>query len=135
MAHALVETQLAAAGFDPDAVERIRSILGLTGEPEQEPVTVGPLEIDPRTHRVTFAGERVLLAQKEFALLWELARDPIRVFRKEELLRSVWGFRSSARTRTLDSHASRLRCKLRAVDSSADYVVNVWGVGYRLFDT
>jgi len=53
------------------------------------------------------------------------------VFTKEELLRDVWGFRSLGRTRTLDSHASRLRRKL--VQAGADpCVLNVWGVGYRL---
>ena len=60
-----------------------------------------------------------------------LAEDPERVFRKEELLRDVWGFRSLGRTRTLDSHASRLRRKLD-LNGEAAYVVNVWGVGYRL---
>ncbi len=56
------------------------------------------------------------------------------MFTKDELLRTVWDFRSSGRTRTLDSHASRLRRKLRAVDAGAELVVNVWGVGYRLLD-
>jgi DNA-binding response OmpR family regulator len=53
------------------------------------------------------------------------------VFTKEELLRGVWDFRSLGRTRTLDSHASRLRRKLRLAGAGA-CVVNVWGVGYRL---
>jgi DNA-binding response OmpR family regulator len=57
----------------------------------------------------------------------------MRVFTKEELLRDVWGFRSLGRTRTLDSHASRLRRKLAAA-GLAGCVVNVWGVGYRLLD-
>ena len=58
--------------------------------------------------------------------------EPRRVFTKEELLRDVWGFRSMGRTRTLDSHASRLRRKLDP-DAGA-YVINVWGIGYRLID-
>jgi Transcriptional regulatory protein, C terminal len=49
------------------------------------------------------------------------------------LLREVWGFRSLGRTRTLDSHASRLRRKL-ACDGAGRFVLNVWGVGYRLLD-
>ena len=52
------------------------------------------------------------LANKEFALLRALASEPRRVFTKDELLRDVWGFRPEGRTRTLDSHASRLRRKL-----------------------
>jgi len=60
-----------------------------------------------------------------------LMSDPRYVFTKEDLLRDVWGFRSLGRTRTLDSHASRLRRKLVAAGAGT-VVVNVWGVGYRL---
>ena len=74
----------------------------------------------------------VKLANKEFSLLRTLAAEPNRVFTKDELLRDVWGFRSMGRTRTLDSHASRLRRKLDP--ESGRYVVNCWGVGYRLID-
>src|ERR671938_683069 len=70
------------------------------------------------------------LAGREYDLLLALAADPGRVFTKEELLRQVWGFQSPGRTRTLDSHASRLRRKLAAAGAT-DVVVNVWGVGYR----
>jgi DNA-binding response OmpR family regulator len=52
------------------------------------------------------------------------------VFRKQELLNAVWGYHPTATTRTLDSHASRLRCKLRTTGER--WIVNVWGVGYRL---
>ncbi len=74
---------------------------------------------------------QVDLSGKEHALLLRLASDPRRVFTKEDLLRDVWGFRSPARTRTLDTHTSRLRRKLGAA-GSRPYGVNVWGVGYRL---
>jgi DNA-binding response OmpR family regulator len=93
---------------------------------------VGELEIDPAGRDATLRGRRVPLAAKEFALLKALASAPTRVFTKEELLRDVWGFRSMGATRTLDSHACRLRQKLRA--QGDDFVVNVWGVGYRLID-
>ena len=72
------------------------------------------------------------LAAKEFALLRALASSPTRVFTKEELLRDVWGFRAMGTTRTLDSHACRLRQKLAR--SGDRFVINVWGVGYRLTD-
>jgi DNA-binding response OmpR family regulator len=95
-------------------------------------VRVGPLEVDPASREVTVRDRRVDLSQKEFALLRALAAEPTRVFTKEELLRGVWGFRSLGSTRTLDSHACRLRQKLaRAGDR---FVINVWGVGYRLID-
>ena len=54
------------------------------------------------------------------------------MFTKAELFLDVWGFRVVGRTRTLDSHASRLRRKLRDAGSPVELVENVWGVGYRL---
>jgi DNA-binding response OmpR family regulator len=93
---------------------------------------VGELEIDPVGRSTRLRGRRVELAAKEFALLRTLASAPTRVFTKDELLRDVWGFRARGSTRTLDSHACRLRAKLRA--DGDHFVVNVWGVGYRLVD-
>jgi DNA-binding response OmpR family regulator len=93
---------------------------------------VGDLEVDPPSRDVTLRGRRIALSQKEFALLKLLASSPTRVFTKEELLRDVWGFRTMGATRTLDSHACRLRSKL-GLDGDR-FVVNVWGVGYRLVD-
>jgi DNA-binding response OmpR family regulator len=95
---------------------------------------VRDLEIDLASRVVRVGGLPVQLSAKEFDLLVALAEDPERVFRKEDLLRDVWGFRSLGRTRTLDSHASRLRRKLNASGESA-YILNVWGVGYRLVST
>jgi DNA-binding response OmpR family regulator len=118
-----------------ELVERIREVLRRGAAAGGELVEAGPLRVDLRTRTVTVGGVRAALAQKEYALLLELAREPQRVFTKEELLRSVWGYVSSGRTRTLDSHASRLRRKLRAADPQAQLVVNVWGVGYRLLET
>jgi DNA-binding response OmpR family regulator len=96
------------------------------------PMRVGALEVDPVAHEAVLGGERLALSAKEFALLRILAGDPRRVFTKDELLRDVWGFRARGTTRTLDSHACRLRRKL-AVHGER-YIVNVWGVGYRLLD-
>ena len=96
---------------------------------------VGTLEIDPAARSVTLNGRRVVVSQKEFALLRTLAADPTRVFTKDELLRTLWGYRASTNggsTRTLDSHACRLRQKLGR--DGDRYLVNVWGVGYRLVD-
>lgn len=67
----------------------------------------------------------------EFALLARLALDPERVHEKHALLTQVWGFRSTGSTRTLDSHASRLRRKL-AFAGADGWVCCSWGVGYRL---
>ena len=99
----------------------------------REHFEAGPLRIDSVTRRVDVDGVRVDLSGKEYELLLKLATDPSRVFTKEELLRQVWGYRSLGRTRTLDSHASRLRRKLQAV-APGPFVINVWRVGYSLLD-
>jgi DNA-binding response OmpR family regulator len=95
-------------------------------------LAVGELEVDPAGREVLLRGRRVAVSQKEFALLRALAADPTRVMTKAELLRDVWGYRTLGTTRTLDSHACRLRNKLGVYGDR--FVVNVWGVGYRLID-
>jgi DNA-binding response OmpR family regulator len=115
-----------------ELVERIRAVLRRASVPEREQLVAGPLEIDLATRVVRVAGLAVRLSQQEYALLVRLAREPKRVFTKDQLLREVWGYQLKARTRTLDSHASRLRRKLRDADPGTPYVENVWGVGYRL---
>jgi DNA-binding response OmpR family regulator len=112
---------------------RIAAVLRRSGEQRGHGrLRVGELELDPVAREVRLRGRRIDLSQKEFALLRALAADPTRVLTKEELLRDVWGFRSLGTTRTLDSHACRLRQKL-GFDGDR-FVVNVWGVGYRLVD-
>jgi DNA-binding response OmpR family regulator len=109
---------------------RIRAVLRRREGPRRGPLRVGEVTVDPARREVTVAGRPVRLANKEFELLRALASEPQRVFTKEELLRDVWGYRSLGRTRTLDSHASRLRRKLDP--ERGRFVHNVWGVGYRL---
>jgi DNA-binding response OmpR family regulator len=113
-----------------ELVARIRAVLRRVTPPGRV-MRAGAIEVDTATRRVTVAGDRVVLPGKEYELLLKLASDPARVFTKEELLREVWGFRSLGRTRTLDSHASRLRRRL-ARPGHPPYVQNVWGVGYCL---
>jgi DNA-binding response OmpR family regulator len=115
-----------------ELVERIRAVLRRAKPRGEEVVLAPPIRIDARTRDVRVAGLPIRLAQKEYELLLRLAREPERVFTKAELLQDVWGYKATARTRTLDSHASRLRRKLRAAGSPVDVVENVWGVGYRL---
>ena len=116
----------------PELRGRIKSVLRRRSERREGPCRVGEIVIDPARRVVRVGGRTVDLSNKEFALLRHLASDPTRVFTKEELLRDVWGFRSLGRTRTLDSHASRLRRKLDP--ENCRFVVNCWGVGYRLID-
>jgi DNA-binding response OmpR family regulator len=106
-------------------------VLRRTQPPGHETLRAGPITADRATRCVAVDDAPVVLAGKEYELLVKLMSDPTRVFTKEQLLREVWGFRSLGRTRTLDSHASRLRRKLSAAGDGI-FVINVWGVGYRL---
>ena len=99
-----------------ELVARIRAVLRRTQPPPGRVLRAGEIEIDTATRRVSVAGQRVTLPGKEY-----------------ELLRDVWGYRSFTRTRTLDSHVSRLRVKLERAPEDR-FVVNVWGVGYKLVD-
>jgi DNA-binding response OmpR family regulator len=73
----------------------------------------------------------VELRRREYALLLYLAREPTRVFSRAELLQQVWGYPSQDASRTVESHASRLRCKLAAA-GAVGWVPSTWGVGYCL---
>jgi DNA-binding response OmpR family regulator len=96
------------------------------------PMRVGEIVVDPGRRRTWVNGRSVQLSKKEFSLLRVLASDPHRVFSKRELLGEVWGYRAPTKTRTLDSHASRLRRKLDP--EGTRFVINCWGVGYRLLE-
>ena len=110
---------------------RIKAVLRRRHSRQENPTRVGELLVDPARRKVTIGEREIHLARKEFVLLRVLATDPTRVFSKDELLRDVWGFRApNGKTRTLDSHASRLRSKLDPEEKK--YVVNTWGIGYSL---
>jgi len=94
-------------------------------------LVVGELSIDVPAHTAAIDGEPLSLRRLEFELAAHLARAPARVFSRGELLAAVWGYRTPGSTRTLETHASRLRRKLRAA-SAREWVINVRGVGYRL---
>jgi DNA-binding response OmpR family regulator len=116
----------------PELLARVSAVLRRRRGAREGPRRVGELVIDTATRSVRIGERPVKLANKEFALLRALASDPTRVFTKGELLRDVWNYRSLGRTRTLDSHASRLRRKLDPEHSR--FVINCWGIGYRLVD-
>jgi DNA-binding response OmpR family regulator len=111
---------------------QIGAVLRRVQQRRSGPLRVGEIVIDPGRWRVWVGGRGVHLSKKEFVLLHVLASDPHRVFSKRELLGEVWGLHAPTKTRTLDSHASRLRRKLDPED--ARFVINCWGVGYRLLD-
>jgi DNA-binding response OmpR family regulator len=114
----------------PELRARIAAILRRTQPRQARPVTfAGPVRIDHHAHAVQVNGKPIPLSAIEYRLLTRLAEDPTRVFTRQELMRDVWGYECGAQTRTLDSHAHRLRRRL-ACDTPL--VVNLRGIGYRL---
>ena len=125
---------VAARELYPELVARIRAVLRRATAGPADVLEVGELVVDRRARQVRVRGACVSLAGREFDLAVQLASDPSRVFTKDELLRDVWGYSGRLVTRTVDSHASRLRNKLRAAGAEIPYVINVWGRGYRLLE-
>jgi DNA-binding response OmpR family regulator len=117
-----------------ELLARMRALLRRSNLGSAEVIEVGSITLDRRTRQVRVNTVPVRLSLREYELAAKLASDPDRVFTRAELLRDVWGIRgNNVRTRTLDSHASRVRRKLE--DAGAERViVNVWGVGYRLIE-
>lgn len=97
---------------------------------EQTPVRIGPLSIDFVRRRVRVDGVDPNLTAREFDLLALLASEPGRVYTKDELLRDIWGHPEGASTRTIDSHVSSVRCKLRQAGVEG-FIVNYRGTGYK----
>lgn len=114
-----------------ELLARVRALLRRHTDKKPSVIRHGPLTIDTATQTVTYGSRLVELRRREYALLLYLAREPTRVFTKAELLQSVWGYPSDDRSRTLDSHASRLR-RVLAQAGAEGWVCCAWGVGYRL---
>ena len=111
-----------------ELLARVRALLRRSTIGQADIVEAGPLVVDHRARQVRVGAVAVQLSGREYELVAKLASDPQRVFTKSELLRDVWGIRGNGiRTRTVDSHASRLRRKLEAVGADG-VVVNQWGV-------
>jgi DNA-binding response OmpR family regulator len=112
---------------------RIENVHPLTtvARPEASTIVTGDLEIDPARREVTLKGCPVELTAREFDLLCHFARHPGRVFRRAELLDSVWGFGHEGYEHTVNSHINRLRAKIEADTSRPERIVTVWGVGYK----
>jgi DNA-binding response OmpR family regulator len=110
---------------------RLRAILRRTdARRTRDRLRIRTLTIDTASRDVTINGRMLHLRRLEYDLLAYLASEPHRVFHKRELLINLWGYPDPNSTRTLDSHASRLRRKLSGDDDR--WIINVRGVGYRL---
>ena len=101
-------------------------------EAEEQPMRVGGLQINPAARAATVNGQPVELPAREFDLLLHFSRHPGRVYRRSELLDSVWGYGHDGYEHTVNSHINRLRAKIERNSDKPEYIVTVWGVGYKL---
>jgi DNA-binding response OmpR family regulator len=121
--------------FSPrELVARIKAVLRRTGEGklsgDQKALTYRGLRIDPIGREVEVAGEPASLTPREFDLLWLLASNPGRAYRREQLYEVVWGEEAFGDLHTVDVHVNRLRTKLERAGGPR-YIVTVWAVGYK----
>ena len=119
--------------FSPRELKaRIKSVLRRRApESAQEALSVGPLKLDPVTHRVTVNDDTVIMGPTEFRLLRYLIARPERVHSRAQLLDQVWGDHVYIEERTVDVHIRRLRVALEPF-GAADLIETVRGSGYRL---
>ncbi|HXG76629.1 MAG TPA: response regulator transcription factor [Gaiellaceae bacterium] len=121
--------------FSPrELAARVRSVLrrSAPGASAEERLAFGDVELEQSTRDVRKAGRIVRLTAKEFDLLWFLARHPRRVFSRDQLMASVWGYTAALDTGTVTVHVRRLREKIEDDPSQPRHLETVWGVGYRL---
>jgi DNA-binding response OmpR family regulator len=94
-------------------------------------IRAGVLTIDPERRAVRLEGTPVDLTAKEFDLLLHFARHPGRVYTRSQLLDTVWGYGHEGYEHTVNSHINRLRAKIERNPADPDFILTVWGVGYK----
>lgn len=119
-----------------EVMARIRAILRRIDRPTTEEKTdgvstFGNLSVNINTFTVEIDHQAVPLTKKEIEILCVLIRHPDKVFTRENLLCSVWGYDYFGDTRTVDSHIKRLRAKLSSYEHPAWDIKTVWGMGYK----
>ncbi|HEX6429401.1 MAG TPA: response regulator [Niastella sp.] len=108
-------------------VSRIHAIFRrINKEPEEKVIKIDNLEIDPVKFEAKVDSKAVVLAKKEFELLYLLASKPGRVFLRNEILNQIWGNDVIVGDRTIDVHIRKIRQKL-----GIDCITTVKGVGYK----
>lgn len=123
--------------FNPrELVARVKAVLRRVPGKEEEQagsdlIRFPNLMINRQEYVATSSGTSVQLTAKEMDLLWHMASHPGRVFSREQLLESIWGYEYFGDTRTVDTHIKRIRQKLGVKDDSLWDIKTVWGVGYK----
>ena len=94
-------------------------------------IKIHNLEIDMDSFSAFISGTKVVLTKKELEILWTLAENKDKVFTRENLLNSLWGYDYYGDCRTVDSHIKRLRAKLDEYPHDKWNIKTVWGMGYK----
>ena len=121
--------------FSPrELAARVKSVLRRSDRADEsaDRLEFGDVELERATREVRKAGIELRLTAKEFDLLWFLASHPRRVFSRDQLMASVWGYTAALDTGTVTVHVRRLREKVEDDPSAPRYLETVWGIGYRL---
>ena len=116
------------------AIFRRVDALGSGREEAPRRLNRGAMTIDVEKRTVTVAGRVVDLTAKEFDLLLQFAEHPGRVYSRQQLLDLVWGTGHMGYEHTVNSHINRLRGKIETDPAAPEYVLTVWGVGYKFSD-
>lgn len=114
---------------------RLDALSGATGAPAQDILAVRDIVIDAGRRSVMHKGEALDLTAKEFDLLLHFARNPGRVYTRNQLLDMVWGYSHSGYEHTVNSHINRLRAKIERDAAKPEYILTVWGVGYKFAES
>lgn len=123
--------------FSPSEVmARVRAVLRRMAKKPQEEASknvlaVGNLVINLEEYTLTIDGQKMSMTKKEIETMWTLASNPNKVFTRDNLLDSLWGFDYYGDNRTVDSHIKRLRAKLDSVEHPQWSIKTIWGVGYK----
>ncbi|TVR58828.1 MAG: DNA-binding response regulator [Spirochaetaceae bacterium] len=127
-----------AKPFSPrELVARVKAVLSRSSAevPGVRPLRFGRLSIEPQERSITVAGRPVEFTTREFDLLYLLARHPLRVFGRDELLDRIWGDERGEVDRVVDVHISNIRAKIEEDSSAPRYIVTLRGVGYKFAAT
>ena len=118
-----------------EVMARVRAILRRMQSREEKTAhniyRYSNLMIDLDKYAVTVNGSEVPLTKKEVELLWTLAKNSSKVFSRDNLLDSLWGYDYYGDSRTVDSHIKRMRAKLDKFEHPGWEIKTIWGVGYR----
>lgn len=118
--------------FSPgEVMARVRAILRRVNENKNEIIQYDNLKIDLEKYVVEIDEKQVNLTKKEIEILWLLVTNKGKVFTRDNLLDSVWGYDYYGDSRTVDSHIKRLRAKLNKFSNNNWKIKTIWGVGYQ----